>query len=90
MLLLNSYRNRMEKLNYLKGLLLGRYKIYHIMEKSVLLFIEDLNTKGNYFQAEEGKFTPKEGDERRYTAEEVQKLKKQPDKTVIEVSFTKL
>jgi hypothetical protein len=78
----------MEKLNYLKGLLLGRYKIYHIMEKSVLLFIEDLNAQGQYFQAEEGKFTPKEGDERRFTAEEVGKLKKQPNTLVIDVTWS--
>ena len=82
MQLINKYAKRKQKLDYLRGILIGRDSIFEILEAKRYLFIET-KERGIYRLAGKGTLRPKEGDTRRYTLEEIEEIKKRPNTMVI-------
>ena len=87
MLQTDKYRTRKQKLSYLKGLLEGRNTIYEVMKRRFFMFMETKEEAGIYYLAENERLKPKEGDTRRYTVKEIERIRRMPNTLVTKGKF---
>jgi hypothetical protein len=73
----------------LNGLLLGKNNIYEMIECRKFLFIEDQEIEGKFYVGDIDTFRPLVGDDRVFTKQQIEELKKRPNTFVIAIEWAR-